>query len=401
MKTLAIRVSALMIAAWPTSATAVDFEFSGFVGSELRIFQHDPAHAGQHEARLAPSLAIQPEFRFDIGTDDRLTAIPFVRWDRWDQERSHIDLREFNWSHFGGGWDLRVGIDKVFWGVAESRHLVDIINQTDLVEDIDGEDKLGQPLVNFGLRHDWGNLDLFAMPFFRERTFPGPDGRLRSAPHVDGDQAVYVGDASDRNLDLALRYSTVIGDWDIGLSHFHGVGREPTLVPGTNAQGNLILAPNYEIINQTGLDIQTTKGAWLWKLEAILRSGQGDRFGAFVGGFEYTIYDIAESGADLGLLAEYQYDGRDASAPPTIHDNDIFLGLRVGFNDVNDSSLLAAVIVDRNTGARWLTLEAETRFAESWKLGVEAMASGNLPDTDPGHGLRRDNNLLIRMTRYF
>jgi len=380
---------------------AADLEVSGFASAETRIFQRAPAHPGQDERRLDPSLAIQPEFRHDLGADDRLTAIPFLRWDAADGERSHADLRELNWSHLGNGWDLRVGIDKVFWGVAESRHLVDIVNQTDLVEDPDGADKLGQSMANFGFQRDWGNLNLFVLPYFRERTFPGPDGRLRPALPVDGDQAVYMGGASRRHLDLALRYGTVIGDWDIGLSQFHGVGREPRLVPGANAAGAPVLVPVYETIDQTGLDVQATTDAWLWKLEAIARSGQGDLFGAVVGGFEYTIYDIADSGIDLGLLAEYQYDGRDASAPPTIHDNDLFLGLRIGFNDVDDSSILAALLVDHRTGARWLSLEAETRVGESWKLGVEALAGGNLPHTDPGFDLRRDNNLLIRMSRYF
>lgn len=401
MKPAVFLVSALALAAWPAIAAAGDVEFSGFVSAEVRIFQHDPAHAGQHESRLAPSLAIQPEFRYDLGPDDRLTAIPFARWDRWDDERSHADLREFNWAHLDNGWDLRVGIDKVFWGVTESRHLVDIINQTDLVEDPDGEEKLGQPMVSFGLQRDWGNLDLFAMPLFRERTFAGSEGRLRPAVHVDGDGAVYLGDASRRNLDLALRYGAVLGDWDIGLSYFHGVGREPSFVPGTNTAGEPVLVPVYAIIDQTGLDVQATKGAWLWKLEAIGRSGQGDTFGAVVGGFEYTFYDIAGIGIDLGLLAEYQYDGRGASAPPTIHDNDVFLGLRVGFNDVRDSALLAAILVDHQTGARYASLEAESRISDFWTLGVEALASGNLPPTDPGYGLRRDNNVLIRMTRYF
>lgn len=401
MKSPVFLLSALMLVAWPTISAAADIEVSGLVSPELRIFQHAPAHAGQHESRLAPSLAVQAEFRYDLGPDDRLTAIPFVRWDAWDGERTHADLREFNWAHLDDGWDLRVGIDKVFWGVAESRHLVDIINQTDLVEDPDGEDKLGQPMVNFGLQRDWGNLNLFAMPLFRERTFPGPEGRLRPALPVDGDQAIYLGDAGRRSLDFALRYGTVLGDWDIGLSYFHGVGREPNLVPGMNATGDPVLVPVYEIIDQTGLDVQATKGAWLWKLEAIVRSGQGDTFGAVVGGFEYTIYDIAGNGIDLGLLTEYQYDGRAAGAPPTIHDNDLFLGLRVAFNDASDSSLLAAVLVDKNTGARWMSMEAETRLGDSWKLGVEALASGNLPPTDPGYGLRRDNHLLIRMTRYF
>jgi hypothetical protein len=401
MKTLSILVAAVALVASPAIAAAGEVDLSGFASAEVRIFQHAPAHAGQHEARLAPSLAIQPELRYDLGVDDRLTAIPFVRWDARDEERTHADLRELNWAHLDDEWDLRAGIDRVFWGVTESRHLVDIINQTDLVEDPDGEDKLGQPMVSFGLQRDWGNLNLFVMPLFRERTFPGPDGRLRPALPVDGDRAVFVGDASRHHLDLALRYSTVIGDWDIGLSHFHGVGREPSLVPGTNADGELVLIPVYEIIDQTGLDVQATKGAWLWKLEAIARSGQGDAFGAFVGGFEYTIYDIAESGIDLGLLAEYQYDGRDAGAPPTLHDNDLFLGLRLGFNDVNDSSLLAALLVDHKTGARYARLEAETRISDFWTLDIEALAAGDLPPADPGYSLRRDNHLLVRMTRYF
>ena len=34
-------------------------------------------------------------------------------------------------------------------------------NQTDGVEDIDSEDKLGQPMVNLTLERDWGALDLY------------------------------------------------------------------------------------------------------------------------------------------------------------------------------------------------------------------------------------------------
>jgi hypothetical protein len=50
---------------------------------------------------------------------------------------------------------------------------VDIINQTDLVENIDGEDKLGQPMVHFSYFGDWGVVDFFLLPYLRERTYPG------------------------------------------------------------------------------------------------------------------------------------------------------------------------------------------------------------------------------------
>ena len=51
---------------------------------------------------------------------------------------------------------FRVGVGKVFWGVTESQHLVDIINQTDLVENIDTEDKLGQPMLETTWLQNWG-----------------------------------------------------------------------------------------------------------------------------------------------------------------------------------------------------------------------------------------------------
>ncbi|NIP75689.1 MAG: hypothetical protein GTN90_06820, partial [Xanthomonadales bacterium] len=102
--------------------------------------------------------------------------------------RSHADLREANWLRIGDGWDLVAGIDKVFWGVTESRHLVDIVNQDDRVEDIDGEDKLGQPMLNLNLLRDWGTVSLFVLPGFRERAFPDRGDRLRgSLPVAEGD----------------------------------------------------------------------------------------------------------------------------------------------------------------------------------------------------------------------
>ena len=61
---------------------------------------------------------------------------------------AHGDIRELAYVHASDDWELRLGIRKEFWGVTEFQHLVDVINQTDGVEDFDGEDKLGQQMVN-------------------------------------------------------------------------------------------------------------------------------------------------------------------------------------------------------------------------------------------------------------
>ena len=55
---------------------------------------------------------------------------------------------------------------------------------------------------------------------------------------------------------------------------------------------------------------------------------------------------LGSSAADLGLLFEFLYDGRDQTTFPTIYDNDVFLGARLAFNDVQDSSILLGAVIE-------------------------------------------------------
>lgn len=385
-----------------SAASAAEFDLSGSVQLEARLFLTDPAYAGQDDAAVSPSVALAPELIVELeGGRDRFSLIPFLRVDAHDERRTHADLREANWLHLGDGYDLVVGLDKVFWGVAESRHLVDIVNQTDLVEDIDQEDKLGQPMLQLQLDRDWGVLQGFVMPAFRERTFPGDKGRFRG-PLPIADDAVYQSDAEQYHPDLALRWSRTFGDVDIGISQFRGTSREPRLLAEARG-GGTELVPHYDLIDQTGVDAQYTSGAWLWKFEGIARFGQGDGFAATVAGFEYTLYQVAETEADLGLLLEYLYDGReeDGDAPLTVFQNDVFVGTRLTLNDEPDTTFLAGAIVDAEDRSVSLSLEASRRVGADMKVELEARVFPDVAAEDPLYGIRRDNAVTLRVSRYF
>jgi hypothetical protein len=160
--------------------------------------------------------------------------------------------------------------------------------------------------------------------------------------------------------------------------------------------------PHYDQIDQTSIDAQFTSDAWLWKLEAMTRRGQGDRFAAAVAGFEYTIGGFAGTAIDLGLLAEYLYDGRDATAPPTPNDNDVYVGMRFAFNDEASTAMLAGTIIDPDTHATQVKVEFERRIFEDWKIELELLALFNASVTDPAlGGFRRDDHLLARFSRFF
>ena len=382
------------------TAAAAQVDFSGNVELEARLYPSSPKFPAQHQDRVSPSVALQPELRWDFSSGQRLTLVPFLRLDAHDDERTHFDVREFNWLYNAGNWDVRVGLGRVFWGVTESRHLVDIINQTDLVEDFDEEDKLGQPMINANVITSVGTFSGFLLPYFRERTFPGSEGRPSFPLPIDTENPVYESSRKERHIDVAVRWQERAGIFDIGLAHFHGTGREPRLVP-TLESGGPVLVPHYDIIDQTSVDAQATIDSWLLKLEAILRSGQGETFFATVAGFEYTIYQVLESNTDLGLLVEYHFDGRDEAAPPTFFDNDLMVGARLGFNDVADSSLLAGAIVDLDTRTTALTLEGGTRLADGLRLEFDAWIFPYVAGGDYLSYVERDHTIRIRLLKFF
>jgi hypothetical protein len=390
-----------LIAAWATIVApgAANAEWSGFVSLEHQGFLHPGLYPPQHRSYY--SVVLQPEYyRLFEGSRDSFTFVPFVRAAQHDPERGHADIRELTWLKVGADYEWRLGIRKLFWGATEALHLVDIVNQTDLVENLDGEDKLGQPMINLALIRAWGTLDFFVLPGFRERNFPGAEGRLRTEPRVDSSQSIFESDRKRRHVDLALRWKKSFGALDVGLSHFAGTSRDPVLSLGLDGGGNPVWIPRYDRIHQNGLDLTAVTGNWLWKLEAIHRTGQGPAYSAATGGIEYTFTGVFGTRMDLGVLTEYLYDDRGASAPTPFQD-DVFVGLRLALNDAQSSELLTGAIDDRRGSARFYNLEANRRFGGHWKLSLEARVFADIPPTDPQYTLRRDDYVQLELARYF
>ena len=221
---------------------------------------------------------------------------------------------------------------------------------------------------------------------------------------VDQDNPIYADEDGKQRIDGAIRWSKWIGDWDIGLSHFSGTSREPLFVVDQANPLQPQLRPLYVTIDQTSLDVQATKGAWLWKLEAMSRSGfNEDRYWAAVGGFEYTFFGVTQSGADLGMIMEYQHDSRE-TLPGGYQQQDVgVLGFRLAMNDIpSTEALLAFSYAD---GQSFVNLEASRRLGDDWKMVVEGRLFTVDEDKGPFGSLlypfRNDDYVSITLERYF
>jgi hypothetical protein len=397
------RAVALLLSLLATTADAMDV--SGNIDLQWRSFVNTATLPMQHDNYL--SLSAEPEFYFPLAASDAsITFTPFYRYDQYDDERTHADIRELNWQQVFEDFELRAGISKVYWGVTESIHLVDIINQTDAVENVDGEDKLGQPMLMFSTQQDWGVLNLFALPGFRERSFAGIEGRPRFPFVIDGNAALYEDRDAERNIDFAARWFNYLGDWEVGLSYFTGTGREPESyrpIPGRPG----FAAPFYAQIDQLGLTVQALIEAWTWKLEAISRDTNAQHFNALAAGFEYTVVGIADSSTDLGVVIEYLYDERDgllsaASQPvPAVFPNNITTAFRLALNDIQSTEVLLGLTTNIDDQSVAAFIEGSRRIGERIKAELELRTFGNTTNGTPLHSFRDDDFVQLNLGWYY
>lgn len=366
------------------------------LGLEARAYLRD-GPPNTHNAKLA--LSLRPEFTHEVTDRDLYLAFePFFRLDQYDENRNHVDIRELKALKVYNDWEFEGGIGQVFWGVAESNHLVDIINQTDMLEGIDGEDKLGQPLLRASRIFDQSTLSLFVLPGFREWQYLGEESRFALPFPVDEDNPRYESDDDDRHVDYALRYSGYAGVMDYGASWFKGTGRRPLFEP--SSPGSPVMVPYYRQIERLGLDLQLTIDAWLWKLEAVHQESKQDPFDAAVGGLEYTFFNLQEGAYDLGLLAEYSYNSID-DATRVFLQNDLFLGMRFAFTDAESSSILAGGFYDFDDHSQVYRVEASRRVFGDATLSLEAQVFSNTAPDNINKVYADNDFLMLDIAWYF
>jgi hypothetical protein len=439
------------LAALLASAAPSALEFKPKAEAEARwFFQYEP----EDKPVLGAAAATVELYHGWQDGKQRIVGELFQRYDENDDARTHGDVRELYYQVIGDDFEFRLGARRVFWGVTESRHLVDVINQSDFVENIDNEDKLGQPMMNVALIRELGTFELFLLPYQRARTFPGVEGFPRLPLPVHAHEARYESDQEQTHLDGALRYTGSFGPLDLGVAYFDGTAREPRLLlclqrgatdangdpyPGTADQANcdpdsaipddptpaqiapflaalgigatpeqvaafvsnLVLVPMYDRLQQGSVDAQYVIGNLALKVEALRREQNGDGTWAAVTGFEYTLGDVQGSGADIGLIAEYLFDEKDDFLGQ-LADDELFFGSRIALNDVAGTQFLGGAIASRKDfGNRLYGVEASRRLGDDWKVSLESRLFSAMPDDLVGNTLSNQDFAMLTLERFF
>jgi hypothetical protein len=351
-------------------------------------------YSAQPQTTLDPlEFALSFDAALSLMTGDEefeLRAEPFLRLDPTG-ERSRVDMTVLSLSALYETWEMSIGFADLAWGVSESRHLVDGVNQRDLVGPGSGYLRMGQLTASLTAIRPWGTVDAMFLPWFRERRFDGRAGLLWSPLPVDPSRTSWAEGAKEWRLDWALRWNHTLGPVDIAVSHLQGNLREPGFVEIADDERASVLAPRYSLGGQTGVEFQAVTGRWIVNVEALSANPEPGRYLAVAGGVEYSVAQY------LGLFLEYAWDSRGGTALTSFQD-DFFLGGRLL---LPDGQARAAAYVDRKQGNLVLTLEADRRLGNAFVLGIAAGAFIGDASEEPILARRQQTGSSLRLSRFF
>ena len=279
----------------------------------------------------------------------------------------------------------------------ESYNPVDVVNAKDFSRGVMRSEKRGAPMLRLSWPAGTGQLSLLAIDF-TENIYPGLTSRERPALPI-AKEASYSGGAKREDIANAVRWSGYFGDIDLGISWFRGTGLSPRLLP----QADGTLKPDYSRITQAGLDIQ-----YLWhdpalKVELVRRSGQYDRLGtarnyhAGVVGIEHNLFGVMDSGHDIVLIGEYAGDSRRGLTHSGFQ-NDLTVGTRWLWNDVEDTEMLGLLTRDLDNGAQTTTVSIDRRINDQLTFKASARRTSRYASDPNSTPFQRDSAVSMALT---
>ncbi len=366
-------------------------KFNGTLSSRLDFYP-DHSKGTASEGRSA-EVKIDAFHDFD---NSRIVGELIFRGDEKDSGRRITEARQAYFRSPFAGFDVFVGNRQEFWGKAESKNVVDVINQSDAAANEGKSGKLGAPSISAERYLDIGDLQLWYISNFREKTFNDSDAHPSNGVPVSFAQYART-DGKDAD-DFAARFSIFAGDWDLAASVFYGTARDPILSFNSNGSA---LNPYYALQKSIGFEAQYTGNVTLLKWESLHGTqssliGTHD-FAAAVAGFEYTYYGPFETIWDIGLIGEIQHDDRPQAAANQFG----VAGIRLIFNDIADSNFLFLASVDRKTDQSFVSLEASRRVNDVTSVKLTSQFYNARTATSAFGQLSDDDAITLTLNMFF
>ncbi len=388
----------------------------GHVGIEGQWYMQLPNSKHQNNITAFESLELsyeQEAWRFQAALYAQQDYDDVAR--SADNERTFVRLDELYATYESDDTMLLAGRNIRFWGALEVRNIVDVLNPVDLRSDSFNSDKMGAWNLAYTYYSDASEFSIMVKLYEENQPMAAyPYAYYVFPPFVTYNDSL-THESSRHRPSIYLSYVTSF-DWEYPLDSAvifeNGYDSQRYFLADGPLDGRPVQFTQHAYLVNKMMSYNTmVVGATLLKLEAVYTDVIDDRRIAdyyHLGvGAEYTMtFDTLDG--DVGLLGEYYRYGTFDDAKYSDLDlyetfqNDLFLGMRYTFNDVDNSSLIGGIIVDLDYDERVYYVEYESRFGDAVRLNFDYRYS------DPSHKystayalLQQHERLGLRLSYYF
>jgi hypothetical protein len=397
---------------------------SGEVSFESRIFKDDDK-ATTEDRGLSLFTRLEAVYK---GEKLDLIFRGFGRVDRFDKGRDVFAPEDAHLKYSLGPANLIAGYQMFNWSATEVFHPADVLNSRNFDSNIENQEKIGE--LTLSARFDLfdGDLTFYYFPKYEKPIPPGRRSRLGIDIGFDVADPSFVEKNNFVSTDsygnqYGVRLAQTLGDTDFTIHYLRFMDR---LQPLYFFDGSVI-RPHLFMMNQIGgtLSSVLTEGI-IGKFEFAHKDFIADNpvtnilltpttrspidHTQLVWGLEWGWGN--SNGTDTTLYAEYQYYKPDKSISSARRDelgifqNDLFIGCRHAFNDVNGKELVVSLISDMNRSHEYLFQSTYSqRLNQFWKikLGLRYIDAPikNKPTPIGLEVLNQDHQFSLAFSRFF
>lgn len=399
-----------------TALLFAELEIKGHVGIDSQAFLITPE--GKHKNNFTAYEQLEMSYSADALT---LATRLYAQQDYYDvvgdekNERTFTRVDELYGQYDFDEDTIFAGRNIRFWGALEARNIVDGFNSQDFRNDLFNPDKMGAWNVAYSHYGDSGEFSVIVKLYEEDQKMAAaPYAYYFFPPFVNYDDAlqskqslyqptVYLSYSGTSETEYPVDYAFIVQHGHDSQRYFQA--------DGAVNESPVTLTEHAYLVNKVMTYDTAVIDATLIKLEALYTDVIDDEIVSdywHLGlGVEYTM-NFDDLDGDLGLISEYyRYETLDGDKLSDLElfetfQNDLFLGVRYAFNDVDDSSFVGGVIADLEYDEQAYYFELETRVGESFKVNLDyRYIEPSTSDPTAYALLTRHERLGLKVAYYF
>lgn len=402
--------------------TANPLTLKGNVALEYQQYLQRPE--GKNSNNLTASTQLEVNYKNDnvelVGSIYAQEDYSDLQSEARNNDRSFIRADEVYGKYSFDDGQILLGKNIRYWGALEARNVVNAFNNDDLRSDPFESQKLGAWNAAYSYFTKTGEFSIIAKLYEEDRKLPRYPYVYNFFPkNYSGIPLIYNDDLKTENSPsrptIYLKYSDTTDtqyalDYTVILQNGYDSQRYYTDVLAADFS-SIVSSENAYLVNKILTYETLAIDATLYKLEAtyadVIDNSVVSDYYHLGAGLEHTISQV-HNDEDLGLILEYyKYHTFDNSKYNDLqlfeaYQNDLFIGARYSFNDVDNSSILGGVVADLDYHEQLYYLEYSGRIFDDLVLNIDYRYIEPSSDTKTVFNLTgQHQRMSVRLGYYF